>query len=455
MTIEAEHSDDVLRRAMARHQAGDLEEAHRLYHQYLDARSDDPEAWCLLGSLEGNRGRHGEAEAAFRRAIGVAAGHAQGHIGLGTSLLMQARPAEAVQPISEAVTLAPDHPDLRLQLAMAQSKSGRPLEAVRTLREVVSRWPDHLPAHYHLGLALLEADEPDAAAFSFRRVVDGDRSNLPAFIGLGRSLAAANEPEAAADAFREAIRLAPGDPAPLTLLGNLLRRTGELEEAEPLLQQAVEQSPGEPEALVGQAELDRARGMPAQGLERRRPLLERDRPPMKALLAGARLLLDSGDAEAAVATIEDWLGLDSLTPKLAASLQSVRGQALDRLGRFDEAWAAWAESHRNDARRFDGSHFARAIDALQAAYTPDLFARLRPPPDAASPRPLLLVGAPRSGKSILEQMLACHPEIRGGGELRYLGAMTGEVQRRARGRSPYPDCIDGLNRAELDELGAA
>jgi Flp pilus assembly protein TadD len=439
---------------MERHQAGEFEDAHRLYREYLDLQPGDPEAWCLLGSLEGNRGRHADAGEAFGRAIEVAGGHAQAHIGLGTSLMMQGRASEAVQPIAAAVSLAPDHPELRLQLSLAQARSGRPDEAVRTLREVVSRWPDHLPGHYNLGVALLETDDPDAAARSFRLVVDRDAGNLPARIGLGRALAAANLPDRASQAFRDAIRMAPGDPVPKVLLGNLQRSLGRFDEAQAAFDQALEHKPGDLDALIGRAELERARGQAGRGLDLLRPLLTSASPPPRSLLAGARLMLAADDPEAAIERIETWLGQAGLATVTQAVLQSVRGQALDRLGRFDEAWDAWAASHRDEVTRFDGRHFSAAIDALRAVYTGELFAGQRRETVAMQPRPLLIVGSPRSGKSILEQMLACHPAVNGGGELRYLGAMTENVRRLTGGSQAYPACVRDLSQADLGELGA-
>jgi len=454
LATDPQSAPEILRRAMERHQAGEFDHAYHLYREYLELRPGDPEAWCLLGSLEGNRGRHADAEQAFRGAIEVAGGHAQAHIGLGTSLLMQGRASEAVQPMAAAVALAPDHPELRLQLSLAQAKSGRPDEAVRTLREVVTRWPDHLPGHYHLGVALLETDDPDAAAKSFRLVADRDGDNLPARIGLGRALAAANLPVGASQAFRDAIRIAPDDPGPKVLLGNLLRSLGEFDEAQAAFDQALEHQPEDLDALLGRAELERARGQAGRGLELLRPLLTSASPPPRSLMAGARLMLAAEDPEVAIDRIDTWLGRAGLAGVTRAVLQSVRGQALDRLGRFDEAWDAWAASHRDEVTRFDGRHFSVAIDALQAAYTADLFAGRRREPVTMRPRPLLIVGSPRSGKSILEQMLACHPAVNGAGELRYLGAMTENARRLSGGSQAYPVCVRDLSQTDLVELGA-
>jgi tetratricopeptide (TPR) repeat protein len=451
---EADNAGETLRRAMGQHQAGQLEAARRLYLDYLDARPADPEAWCLLGSLEGNRGRHDEAEQAFRKAINVNEAHAQAHVGLGTSLLMQARPAEAAQALADAVALAPEHPDLRIQLAHAQSKAGRPDEAVRTLREVVGRWPEHLPGQHHLGVALLETDRPDAAAACFRHVTEREQNKLPALIGLGRALAAANEPEASIQALREALALAPDDARPRGLIGDMLRRLGRFDEAQSEFDAALKHRPGDIGALVGMSELDRVRGEAARGLERLQPVLAQARPPGSALLAGARLLLDAGNDDSAAAKVGEWLELEGVAPATRAALQSARGRALDRLGRYDEAWQAWTASHEDQADRFDGSHFNAAISALRQAYDKELFDRFLREEGPHEVRPLLVVGPPRSGKSILEQMLASHPKVTGGGELRHLGAMTEAARLRAGRRQPYPDCVRELSPQDAQSLGA-
>ncbi|MGB5621443.1 MAG: tetratricopeptide repeat protein, partial [Gammaproteobacteria bacterium] len=105
--------------AMDRHRRGDLSAARPLYRRHLERVPQDAGAWCLLASLEGQCGDHTAAEQAFRKAIAADPAQAQGHAGLGTSLLLADDPAAAVDELRRALELDPDLSDTRYQLAVA------------------------------------------------------------------------------------------------------------------------------------------------------------------------------------------------------------------------------------------------------------------------------------------------------------------------------------------------
>lgn len=452
--IEAGSQGAGLQEAMERHRRGDLATARRLYLAYLDRSPDDVEAMCLLAALEGQAGDHAGAEAAYRKAIAGNDMHGPAWAGLGASLLLQNRPDAAVEPLSRAVDLLRDEPEIRLQLTLALQRHGRLREAREVLEALLERWPSHLLGRHNLGLLLLQSGDPDGAAAQFRAVLQEETDRFGSWIALGRALMAANDPAGAEKALACARELRPADPEPRILLGNLLRGLGRFGEAKSQFEEVLAARPGDDAATMGLAELDLAEGKPARGLERLAPRLDAPVPPRGAARLAARLLIADDRQREAVQSIEKWLETPGLSTLEKAGLFSLKGRALDRLGRQDEAWQAWTESHRQRPSRFDGRHFSSAIDRLVAAYDESLFAEHASHTRNRDGGAVLVVGTPRSGKSILEQILACHPAIRGAGELRYLGAMTNEVARRVAHRErPYPDCIRDLSDQDLNELG--
>ncbi len=89
---------------------------------------------------------------------------------------------------------------------------------------------------------------------------------------------------------------------------------------------------------------------------------------------------------------------------------------------------------------FDPAQFDAVLEMLQDAYRQPR----QPPSDWAGPTPVLALGLPRSGKSLFEQMLSCHPDVHGGGELRVLGALTETLRERGGSALPYPACVAEL-----------
>ena len=441
-----------LQEAMARHQAGDLPAAIGLYRRHLEQRPDDLDAWCLLASAEGQAGHHAGAGEAYRRAVGIAPGHAPAHAGLGTSCLQQGDFAAAADHLLRAVELDPEQVDARLQLAMVLRRQARLHEATAELEEVLRRQPGHAQARFNLGMASLEAGRAEAAEDAFRKVLEARPRLVPALVGLARALRARNRPEAARVPLEEARALAPGDPAVAVARGGLLVTCGELDAARTAFEEALAGDPGQTAALLGLAELDRLAGHCDRGIERLAPLLAGPAPGGVAVLMG-RLLREAGRADEAERFIRRELDGEALMPGARAALERELGRVLDARGDVDGAWAAWTAANAGRAGRFDPAHFDRAVDMLiesfPPAWTPEV-----PLPAPEAPSSLLIVGAPRSGKSLLEQMLACHPDIHGAGERRTLGDLVIEVGQRV-GEGTYPGNVGKLEPGALAELAAS
>jgi tetratricopeptide (TPR) repeat protein len=137
-------------------------------------------------------------------------------------------------------------------------------------------------------------------------------------------------------------------------------------------------------------------------------------------------------------------------------LQFALGQGLDRLGAVDAAFDAFARGNRTllrrEGRRYDPRREAAAVDALMAAFPPAAAASSnddRPDVDRdARPAPVFICGMFRSGSTLLEQVLAGHPEVVAGGEIDWLPRLA--FERLA----PFPARAIGLSRDEAARLGA-
>jgi len=442
---------------MDRHRSGDRETARRLYGEHLASHPDDVDALCLLGALEGEGGNHAGAEEAYRRALELNPNHGQAYAGLGTSLLLQERPAEAAEALAQAIELAPDQPEPRLHYTVALQRCGRLLEARQALTDFVGRWPNHLESRHNLGLLMLQTDSPDAAAAEFRIVLEQAPSRLSSWMGLARALFEANDPAGAEAALAKARGLAQGDPGPMILLGTVLRNKGKYREARAALEDALQAAPCREETILGLAELDLATGHPQQGFERL-ATLSADRASSPAFMSTmVRLLAATGRQEDGISRIDEWLSKGGLPARLRAQLLIQKGEFLDDLGEYDAAWDAWSEARRQAPPRIPGHHFSHVVERLLHAYDAAIFSqRVWPGSTESLNRPLLIVGAPRSGKSILEQILSCHPSVRGAGELRILGRLTNEIARRhGSAVRPYPDCVAALTDEDIQDLRQA
>lgn len=447
-------SGDALRTAMSRHQAGDLGAARRLYAAHLESSPDDVEALCLLAALEGQTGDHEAAGDAFAKVIERQPDHAPAHAGLGTSRLLRGDLEGAISALGRALELDPDNLDVRLHQVAAMRRAGQLDGAIEGLQEILRRHPDHLQSRFNLGVAMMESGRPREAAECYQAVIDKDPRRAQCHAGLGQALLSMNRIGEARRALEKALALSPGNPMTEATLGRLLAGCGETGEARAAYERALEKAPGLPAALTGLAEIERATGNPRRGMERLRPYVESDDPPGQMLILMGRLLLAAEEPAGAADFATRRLAQTGLLPGVRGALLRIRGCANDRLGRHDDAWNDWTEGRREEATRFDPADFERVIDVLVETFGAGTINRIPAAQDWDGPKPVLVIGAPRSGKSILEQMLAGHPEVHGAGELRVLGNLTNEISSRLGSPRPYPMCAKEMGQEQVERLAS-
>jgi hypothetical protein len=134
---------------------------------------------------------------------------------------------------------------------------------------------------------------------------------------------------------------------------------------------------------------------------------------------------------------------------------------LDRAGAYDEAFQHFQEGNRRRREQFlqEGQGFDRAahselVDRLLRVFTADYFERVRGF-GSDSEVPVFVTGMPRSGTSLVEQILSHHPEAAGLGELRDIPKMVTDLPARLQTAEKYPECLAYLDQAAVQGLGQA
>lgn len=216
---------DALARAIARHQAGDLEAALRAYGAILADHPDHADATHLLGLVHHQMGDPGAAVSHIRRAIALDPKAVMYHANLGRVLMAQGQAAAAVDAYRGAVALAPGDAAVHSDMAAALVAAGE-FDAARTRAHLALELnPSCAPAHLNLGLALQRGGGTAAAGAeaSFRRAADLDPRLADAHQALGQLHQARGEDDAAMECYRRAIQAQPGMAEAHCNLGNILR----------------------------------------------------------------------------------------------------------------------------------------------------------------------------------------------------------------------------------------
>lgn len=321
----------------------------------------------------------------------------------------------AEQHLAGALALAPEHPEVLRMQAGIHGVRGRHREAIASMRRALAQRPQDVLYQNTLGTLLGAAGEYDAAVTTLRHACELQPDMPLAWYNLGVMLTRCVRNDEAVDALRHVVALDPDHADARALLADLLRTTGQVDQAGAAYRALLAEQPWAGQAWWGLADLKSIR-FAAEDIAR-----------MQAALRHPR------------ATDDDLIATGFALAK-----------ALDDHGRFAESLAALAHANAVAQRRqrWDANAFAAAIDAVNASFTPP---PVSAPPTTLGHEAIFIVSLPRSGSTLVEQILASHTSVAGAGELPDLPLVLAEESRR-RGQ-PFPQWVAAMRPADWERLG--
>jgi tetratricopeptide (TPR) repeat protein len=352
-------------------------------------------------------GRRDDAVAALRMAVRHAPDSAIAHYNLGLICCKAGRLPEAIASLRQATVLQPDFGRAQFRLGTALLEQGQDDEAIPALRAAAALGTRARQANAMLGDMLWTHGDIAGAVDCYRRATD--ESTLGR-LSAAKALMAEEKFAAAAAALRRALALDPSDAEVRWLLGNILVFEGQLGEAVRLFERAVELAPQWVNAYYSLSSAKR--------------FTEADRP----LVARMTTVLETAA-----------LG-DSARMKLEYAL----GKAFDDLKDYAAAIRHFDAANRIEKglASYDRAPLLSRVDELIARCTPDYFAQ-HAGLGVDDETPILVVGMPRSGTTLVEQIISSHPRVAGAGELEFW------VQRGSEWEESGPD---GLTEAATHRL---
>jgi tetratricopeptide (TPR) repeat protein len=370
----------------------------------------------------------GEAEAAGVAAASDAPEDAEALVHRATALIEDDQIAAAIVLLERAAALRPDDAVLHADLGAACIADDRPEAALAPLRRAAELDPTLAVATYNLGIAceLLSRDED--ALVAYRTALFVSPGLVEAHERLGNLLLARGELEAALGCFRRAADAAPDSARGFCALARLHLYEDRAADAEAALRraEALEPDNAEVQRVLGRALQELGRFEEAIAAFARAVELE---PAQVAALSGIVLSrkVTPGDADL-LAGMDAALADPVRTDHERISLHFGLGKANDDLGRYETAIGHFdaANTLKSRGRPFDRDRFAAVVEGLMARYPGES----APGVGLAWETPVFIIGMPRSGTTLVEQILSSHAEVTGAGELTFWPGAAAALARK-------------------------
>lgn len=253
--------------------------------------------------------------------------------------------------------------------------------------------------------------------------------------------------------LEEAIRLKPEFASAHGTLGRLLLVRGDIEGALAHARRAVELEPGGPDLRTGLASALAANRQTEEAWEIVDRLLREAHETTRLALQFATMAPEKHREAEALALVERVLARsEAALPRWRASLHFAAANLLDRLERYDEAFEQAERAHALRGTQYDIGQAARPVHTFIAYFNRPTMRRL-PRATHGSQTPVFIVGLPRSGTTLVEQIIASHPMAYGAGELEWIfGLWESAVRQCAPAAAGITQCLDAMSVAQANAL---
>lgn len=362
------------------------------------------------------------AIACFRQAVAERPGFAVAHANLGLLLMATNRAADAEPHLQAAVDAMPSDAVLANALGVALESQGRFDAAQSRYRAALAVQPDFVDAHANLGNCLRRLGRIDEAQAQYVRALELRPDFALGHYNLGVLLQALPDTARAITHYRRALELRPDYVEALNNLGRCLRSEGRVDEARAAFERVLELRPTQLEAHANLAQF-------------------------KTYAPGDR-------------QIDDLLSQRGRVPSLPGQGQSrywfTVGKMLEDVRRVDESFAAYAEGNRlkHALAPWDETAHRDMQARIVAAFSRERMAADTVPASAEGPVPVFIVGMPRSGTSLIEQVLATLPGVHGAGEITWLSETFQSAAEDGAGEAfQFPESLADASGADLRRLG--
>jgi len=409
-----QHAGAILILGWIAHQQREFDVAVERYQQYLAIRPKDAEAHFTLGLVLEELERAEHAIEHYQTSIAITANNAAVHRQLGDAYTRLQRLEEAIEPYQQVLALQADDVVTIINLGNVFHGLHRYTQSIPLYQQALAIQPDNVLVHRHLGASLQKMGQTKKAL----------------------------------KCFEQALSLRPDYIDARIKLAEVLRELGRAEEALVQVEQVIDLKPDESQAHVILALILRELGQAELAIERFERLLSTQ--PRSGHLYYQIAMIEP--KQELIPVVETLISDPELPKGDAICCHFALGNIFRGSKSFDQAFSHFLKANTLYRKTFlyDAKENTLLIDRLIKVYSKRFFQRKRQF-GSASQLPVFILGMPRSGTTLVEQIVSSHPQVYGAGELQAIPAITLTINQQLDYVNPYPECMSLFDTKMAEE----
>lgn len=359
---------------------------------------------------------------------------------------------KAISCYRHALSIAPDYLEPANNLGATLVKVDRPEEALQLFDALLAKMPNYPEAHCNRGNALISLEREIEAITSFQRALQLRAEYPEAYAGLARVYMEKDNLEEAEICAQKSVNIAPQNPESLSILGFTLLMQGRAHEAKDKFDAALAAKPNQSNATLGLGNIALELGDFDKAESLYRSILSEPQERIACLSSIVHVRKFKKEDDIFTLLEEEAKKIDALPETKAMHLHFALGKLYDDNNDFDSAFRHFAQGCALKRKRIAYSADAKdhEFQRIQEIFSRSFIEAQRGSGNVSN-RPIFIVGMPRSGTTLTEQIIASHPDVFGGGELPHLLNIANWNGKRQ--EKQFPDNMEQLTVGRIQEIG--
>ena len=431
---------------------GQIDEAAEAFQKVTEINPNYADGFNNLGAALHDQGKLDEAIEAYKNALSFKPHDAETHYNMGVTLQEQGNLDKAVKAYQKAITFKPDYAEAFSNMGHALKDQGILEEAITAYKKALSIEPNNAEVYNKMGNALKEHEQLKEALEAYNKAIILKPDYADAHNNMGVALQEHGKLEDAIQAYKKALSITPDYAQAYNNMGNALREQGKLEEAIEAYNKALSFKPDYAQAYSNLGDALKEQGKLDKAIEAYNKALFL-KPDYSEVHRSLSSLIKYEANDPQLATVVEIIQRSDLKENDRCHLYYALAKMNEDLGKFEDALKHYISGGalRTKLLSYDLKQDEVLFAQIKNTAPKLKELSLRNTTEALSQTPIFILGMPRSGTSLVEQIISSHFKVHGAGELLFLERFGGKLSCGVQDISS--DNLIDVRNSYLDELG--